>query len=100
MAGIANIRESPNICFSYKLGRKYRLFIQFVKKWVRKHGLGPWRVWLKLAFMAIGHELHVALKEWATVCTALETGRQILLLRKGGIHETGGQFELEHSRFL
>jgi hypothetical protein len=50
--------------------------------------------------MAIGHELHVALKEWATVCTALETGRQILLLRKGGIHETGGQFELEHSRFL
>jgi hypothetical protein len=28
-----------------------------------------------------------ALKEWAVVCKALEEGRQILLLRKGGIME-------------
>lgn len=43
--------------------------------------------------------LHVALKEWAAVCSALEAGRQILLLRKGGIHEESGRFELEHPRF-
>jgi hypothetical protein len=42
----------------------------------------------------------VALKEWAVVCDALETGRQIILLRKGGIVEAIGGFELEHSRFL
>jgi hypothetical protein len=41
-----------------------------------------------------------ALKEWAVVCRAMEQGRQILLLRKGGIHESGGEFELEHRRFL
>ena len=44
--------------------------------------------------------LNVALKEWATVFRALETGRQILLLRKGGISESVGGFELEHSEFL
>jgi len=42
----------------------------------------------------------VALKEWSVVCQALETGRQIILLRKGGIVEAIGGFELEHSRFL
>jgi hypothetical protein len=50
--------------------------------------------------MSLPAQLHVALKEWASVCAALEQGRQIVLLRKGGIHETGGQFELEHPRFL
>ena len=44
--------------------------------------------------------LDVGLKEWATVCGAVEAGRQILLLRKGGIYESGGEFELEHRRFL
>jgi hypothetical protein len=44
--------------------------------------------------------MQVALKEWATVCAALEAGRQILLLRKGGIHESGGEFELENPQFL
>ena len=44
--------------------------------------------------------MNVALKEWAVVCQALESGRQILLLRKGGIYELGGEFELEHRRFL
>jgi hypothetical protein len=44
--------------------------------------------------------LQVALKEWATVCRALETGRQIVLLRKGGIYESGGEFELDHPEFL
>lgn len=42
----------------------------------------------------------MALKEWAAVCRALESGRQIILLRKGGIHESAGEFELEHNQFL
>jgi hypothetical protein len=45
-------------------------------------------------------QLDVALKEWAVVCGALERGRQIILLRKGGIYEAAGEFELEHRRFL
>ena len=44
--------------------------------------------------------LSIALKEWAIVCDALLTGRQAILLRKGGIHETAGEFELEHREFL
>jgi hypothetical protein len=46
--------------------------------------------------------LDVALKEWAIVCDLLLEGRLALLLRKGGIHESGGPgvFELEHPRFL
>ncbi len=40
-----------------------------------------------------------ALKEWAVICQALATGRQALILRKGGIAEPGGDFELEHTRF-
>lgn len=34
------------------------------------------------------------------VCTAMQAGHQILLLRKGGIYESAGEFELEHRRFL
>jgi hypothetical protein len=44
--------------------------------------------------------LNVALKEWAVVCNALTTGRQIILLRKGGIIEAIGGFELENKQFL
>jgi hypothetical protein len=44
--------------------------------------------------------LKVALKEWAVVCGALASGRQIILLRKGGIQEAIGGFELEHREFL
>jgi hypothetical protein len=50
--------------------------------------------------MAWPHQLDVALKEWKTVCAALECGRQIILLRKGGIFETEGVFEIEHREFL
>jgi hypothetical protein len=46
------------------------------------------------------NELNVALKEWATVCAALSEGRQIILLRKGGIYESGGEFEIEHRQFV
>jgi hypothetical protein len=44
--------------------------------------------------------LNIGLKEWAAVCTALETGRQMVLLRKGGIYESAGEFEIEHRRFF
>jgi len=50
--------------------------------------------------MTDSQTLKIALKEWAVVCRALERGRQILLLRKGGIYEAAGEFELEHRRFL
>lgn len=41
----------------------------------------------------------MALKEWAVVVEALMEGRQILLLRKGGIAEAGGTFRVEHPQF-
>lgn len=41
-----------------------------------------------------------ALKEWAIVCRALEDGRQVLLLRKGGIMEYRQGFEVKHSTFF
>ena len=40
-----------------------------------------------------------ALKEWAAVCAALAQGRQSILLRKGGIAETGDGFRVEHDEF-
>jgi hypothetical protein len=43
---------------------------------------------------------NVALKEWSAVVQALATGRQIFLLRKGGIVEGKRGFELRHSEFL
>ncbi len=39
-----------------------------------------------------------ALKEWAAVIHALETGETVTLLRKGGIHERG--FDVKKPRFL
>ncbi|HEY8666283.1 MAG TPA: DUF1802 family protein [Tepidisphaeraceae bacterium] len=50
--------------------------------------------------MAWPVSLQVGLKEWAVVCAALEGGRQMVLLRKGGIYEAAGEFELEHREFL
>jgi hypothetical protein len=43
--------------------------------------------------------LRHAFKEWAVICRALAEGQQALLLRKGGIAETAGHFEIEHTRF-
>ena len=42
----------------------------------------------------------IALKEWAIVCKALEDGKQMLLLRKGGIMEYRKGFEVKHNEFL
>lgn len=44
--------------------------------------------------------LSVALKEWHLVIQALLGGRQLVLLRKGGILEANNEFELEHQTFL
>jgi hypothetical protein len=40
-----------------------------------------------------------AFKEWAVVVDALGCGEQTLILRKGGLHESRGQFQLEHREF-
>jgi hypothetical protein len=52
--------------------------------------------------MAWPISLDVALKEWASVVSALETGRQILLLRKGGILEQSekNRFSITHNEFV
>lgn len=41
-----------------------------------------------------------ALKEWAIAVDALKTGKTIMLLRKGGIHEKGGSFQVAHDQVL
>ena len=41
----------------------------------------------------------VAFKEWARVCDALASGRQSLILRKGGVAEGPGGFRPDHSAF-
>jgi len=42
---------------------------------------------------------NIAFKEWEVVVDALGHGEQILILRKGGIHEAGGQFRVDHQQF-
>jgi hypothetical protein len=44
--------------------------------------------------------ISAALKEWAVVCKALEDGRQVLLLRKGGIMEYRQGFQMRHNTFF
>ena len=44
--------------------------------------------------------MRAAFKEWEIVVDALGRGDQILLLRKGGIHEGREGFRPEHQRFL
>ena len=45
------------------------------------------------------HMLQFAFKEWAVICEALAQGKQALILRKGGIAEPAGEFQLEQRRF-
>jgi hypothetical protein len=40
-----------------------------------------------------------ALKEWAVICRALAEGRQSLILRKGGLAEPEGEFQIPEKRF-
>lgn len=44
--------------------------------------------------------MRIAFKEWAVVVDALGRGDQILILRKGGIAEGRGGFQVEHPSFL
>ncbi len=48
----------------------------------------------------LNENLSVALKEWAVVQRSLLEGHQIMMLRKGGIVEDTGDFELRTSEFL
>ena len=50
--------------------------------------------------MTLPERCQLALKEWAVTVDALARGQQILLLRKGGIHETGKDFRVLHREFL
>ena len=43
---------------------------------------------------------NVALKEWAVICHMLASGRQIALVRKGGIREPARGFDVEHPEFF
>jgi hypothetical protein len=40
-----------------------------------------------------------ALKEWDVVCEALGSGRQVIVIRKGGIAEGSGGLRFEHTEF-
>jgi hypothetical protein len=42
---------------------------------------------------------NIAFKEWAAVCAALAAGRQMIILRKGGIDEGRDGFRIEHGEF-
>lgn len=44
--------------------------------------------------------MHAAFKEWAVICEALGTGRQSVIIRKGGIAEGRGGFAFRHDEFL
>jgi hypothetical protein len=44
--------------------------------------------------------LNVALKEWDLTINEMLAGRQVVLLRKGGIYEAAGEFELENPQFI
>jgi hypothetical protein len=48
---------------------------------------------------ALPESCAVAFKEWAGVCDALGSGRQGLILRKGGVAEGPGGFRPEHPAF-
>ena len=47
-----------------------------------------------------GMKRATAFKEWAVIVDLLGAGDQILILRKGGIHEKRGGFQVEHREFL
>jgi len=42
----------------------------------------------------------IGLKEWAVIIEALLSGRQIIILRKGGLAEEQGRFMAEHREFF
>ena len=55
---------------------------------------------LQSAPMLYPEDLAVGLKESDSVGRALMQGRQIVMLRKGGVYESGGELEIEFRRFF
>lgn len=49
--------------------------------------------------MILRKAMAIAFKEWQVVCDALASGRQAILLRKGGIHEGREGFSFAHDSF-
>ncbi len=49
---------------------------------------------------SLNSSLNSALKEWAITIKALEAGKTLLLLRKGGIKEVAGKFQIKYHRVL
>jgi hypothetical protein len=48
----------------------------------------------------MSENIPIALKEWAVAVDALETGEQIMIMRKGGIIEETRDFQLESNAFF
>lgn len=48
----------------------------------------------------MGAPTNIALKEWSILCHELEAGRQVFLLKKGGIHDRRKEFEMDHRAFF
>jgi hypothetical protein len=78
----------------------------FIVGWGRPYGKPPAggkpsssRAVVKVAAGHYGLLVRTAFKEWAIVVDALGRGEQILILRKGGIREGRGGFQVEHPRF-
>ena len=44
--------------------------------------------------------MSIGFKEWALICDALGSGRQSIILRKGGIAEGREGFRFQHPDFL
>lgn len=42
----------------------------------------------------------IGFKEWQVICEALGSGRQVLIFRKGGIHESRNGFSFAHDSFF
>lgn len=57
--------------------------------------MGEWVVYNESAMTSF-----TALKEWAVVVDALGHGEQLLVVRKGGIRDPKGSFDLQHREFL
>ena len=57
-------------------------------------------VYPELNEIAMESTITHALKEWAVAVDALERGKTIMLLRKGGIKEDGNRFQVAHNQIL
>ena len=49
--------------------------------------------------IVIPEPCNIGFKEWSVICRALASGRQSLILRKGGIHEGSAGFQVAHRQF-